>query len=328
MADTTFHSITLPGTDPAKIPDIAAEFNTDTVYDIRDYCTYQGILYRCIIFHEAGEWDSTHFIATNLDNEFDSKLRIPLYQNTAPLNPKVGDLWIDSEENSEFYNIDPLPTNGSTNAVQSGGTKIVLDTLDLQKANRNLLTGDYSSSAIYEVNQLVLAAPETFSTTIPYSINDLCIHNGIIYKCTTSHQGAWNASHFSVEGTANTDTLYRCVERIRVPEEWTPSHWQSTNFNTELARIRENEADTSMIAENFGDSNSYTIGNYVVYNGNLFKCIQNVIDTQSWDPDYWVQVALASEVNNLICNEQSNGTYTLKCVINNGIKQYNWVRDN
>ena len=36
MADKTFHSITLPGTDPARIPDFAQEFNTGTAYKVKD----------------------------------------------------------------------------------------------------------------------------------------------------------------------------------------------------------------------------------------------------------------------------------------------------
>lgn len=298
MADTTFHSLTLPGLEPARVPSVAAEFTTSTVYAVRDYCTYQGVLYKCIAAH-TGAWNASHFQATNLDNEFDDKLKVPLYQSSAPADPRVGDLWIDEDENSPLLSVDPIPIVGSTNAAQSGGTRTLIDTIDIQKANRYLLTGDYSTSATYEKGQLVFWYPETFNTSHSYIVGESCVHNGIIYKCIIAHEGAWNASHFEAQYNASTDTLYRCIEDIKTPESWTAARWQATNINTELNRLRESEADTDMIAENYGDSSSYAIGDYVVHNSDLFKCISPVNDTGSWDPDNWEQIKLANEIKNL-----------------------------
>lgn len=281
MTDKTFHSITLPGTDPARIPDFAQEFNTGTAYKVKDFCTYNGVLYVCKTAHAAGAWNASHFTATNLDTEFDKKLDIPVSQASAPANPRVGDLWIDDDENSPIYNVDTQPTAGSTNAVQSGGTKTYVDSVDARKANRSLFSGDYSTSATYEVNQLVMEGQQ----------------------------------------------LYRCITRIATPEAWTAAHWQATNLNTEFDRLRSSEADTDMIAENYGDSSSYAVGDYVVHNSDLFRCVQAVSDTGSWDPDDWIQVALANDIRDLTCKETSDGTYVLKCVITNGIKQYNWINE-
>jgi len=69
------------------------------------------------------------------------------------------------------------------------------------------------------------------------------------------------------------DALYRCKTRISTPEVWTSSHWIVTNLNTEFDRLRSSEADTDMIAENYGDSSSYAVGDYVVHNSDLFRCI-------------------------------------------------------
>ena len=250
MAETTFHSIKLPGIDAARAPAQAAEFNTGTAYAVKDYCTYQGVLYRCTTAHAAGAWNASHFTATNLDNEFDRKLDIPASSASAPANPRVGDLWIDNDEDSTIYNVDAQPTSGSTNAVQSGGTYTALNGLETRKANRSLFSGDYSASATYEVNQLVM----------------------------------------------NGAQLYRCKTRISTPEAWNASHWQATNLNTEFNRLRNSEADTDMIAETFGMSDSYAVGDYIVYNSNLYRCKSAVSNTGSWDPDDWIQVTLADEV--------------------------------
>ena len=261
MANTTFHSITLPGVDPAVIPNFADEFNTGNAYSVKDYCTYQGVLYRCIIDHPEGTpWNSSHFIPTDLDTEFDRKLDIPISQTSAPTNPRVGDLWIDNDQDSPIYNVDVSPTLGSTNAVQSGGTKIALNSLDSRKMEHGIITGDFSASVDYRVGDLVF-----YATTA----------NGIttrtLYRCIVNHNAtAWNAAHFT-----------------------------ATTLEVELQKVRDSEASTDMIAEAFGTSNSYTIGDCVIYNTDLYRCISDVSDTGSWDPDYWKKINIDTELYNL-----------------------------
>ena len=266
MADTTFHSLTLPGQDTARVPSMAEEFTTETNYEVKDYCTYQGKLYRCITAHEAGgTWDVTHFIETDLDTEFDRKLDIPLNQTSAPSNPRVGDLWIDSDENSPIYNVDPQPILGSTNAVQSGGTKTALNALDERKMEHHIITGDFSESVDYRVGDLVFH--------IPASGNG--ITSRLLYRCIADHDSTgWNDAHF------------------------TP-----TTLEIELQRIRDSEADTDMIGDLFGSKSTYAIGDYCVYNTNLYRCIRPIDNTNTNAPSFndadWVQIKLANEIIDL-----------------------------
>ena len=37
-----------------------------------------------------------------------------------------------------------------------------------------------------------------FSTTKSYSVGDIVGYQGMVYKCTTAHTGAWDASHFTL----------------------------------------------------------------------------------------------------------------------------------
>ena len=265
MAEKTFHSITLPGQDTARVPLTAAEFSTSVAYKVKDYCTYQGKLYRCTTAHAAGAWNAAHFTVTDVDAEFDRKLDIPASQATAPANPRVGDLWIDNDENSPIYNVDASPTLNSTNAVQSGGTKVALNSLDSRKMEHGVITGDFSASVDYRVGDLVF-----YATTA----------NGIItrtlYRCITDHNSvAWNAAHFT-----------------------------ATTLEVELQRVRDNEADTDMIGDLFGTKTTYAVGDYCIYNDNLYRCVQAVdntgVATPAFDPDDWTQVALANDVSDLI----------------------------
>ena len=263
MADTTFHSIKLPGMDDAaRVPSVAEEFTTGTTYEIRDYCTYQGKLYKCKTKHEAGVWNANNFEEIRIDTEISGKLNIPLSQPGIPLNPKEGDLWIDSDENSPIYNVDPQPISGSTNAVQSGGTKTALNALDERKMEHGIITGDFSESVDYRVGDLVFH--------VPTSGNE--ITSRLLYRCIVDHDStSWNDAHFT-----------------------------KTTLEIELQRIRDNEAETDMIGDLFGSKSSYAIGDYCVYNTNLYRCIRPVDNTNTNAPSFneadWTQIKLSNEV--------------------------------
>ena len=257
MAETTFHSITLPGANPARVPLTAVEFSTSTAYKVRDYCTYQGKLYICSTAHAAGAWNAAHFTEVNVGDEINTRLVVPPTTEPASTDRRVGDLWIDTNTESPVISIDPQPVAGSTNVPQSGGTFNLIKNLDNNKAGKSLLTGD-------------------FSTSSPYSVNDLCIHDGY---------------------------LYRCIVDIPTGAAWNASKWQATTIETELARIESEGVDLDVIAETFGASSSYVVGDYVLHTTNgvdkLYKCTSAVSDTSVWNSQYWSEVKLADEVSDL-----------------------------
>ena len=257
MAETTFHSITLPGANPARVPLTAVEFSTSTAYKVRDYCTYQGKLYICSTAHAAGAWNAAHFTEVNVCDEINTRLVVPPTTEPASTDRRVGDLWIDTNTESPVISIDPQPVAGSTNVPQSGGTFNLIKNLDNNKASKSLLTGN-------------------FDATKPYSVNQLCIHDGY---------------------------LYRCKVDIPTGAAWNASKWQATTIETELARIESEEVDLDVIAETFGDSNSYAVGDYVLHTTNgvdkLYRCTSAVSDTSVWNSQYWSEVKLADEVSDL-----------------------------
>ena len=288
MAEKTFHSITLPGQDTARVPLTAAEFSTSVAYKVKDYCTYQGKLYRCITAHAAGTWNAAHFTETNIDDEFDRKLDIPISQANAPANPRVGDLWIDNDENSPIYNVDASPTLNSTNAVQSGGTKTALNSLDSRKMEHGVITGDFSASVDYRIGDLVFYATTTNGIT-----------TRTLYRCTTDHNAAaWNAAHFT-----------------------------ATTLEVELQKIRESEADTDMIGDLFGAKSTYAVGDYCIYNDNLYRCIRAVdnssTSTPAFDPNDWTQVKLANDVSDLNSAFCSKYAGTKISIIGDSISTFN-----
>lgn len=64
--------------DEAKIEqntkNFASEFSSISSYAVGDYCTYQGVLYRCTEQHTASAWNNSHFTATSVSQEADKTL--------------------------------------------------------------------------------------------------------------------------------------------------------------------------------------------------------------------------------------------------------------
>lgn len=62
------------------IKDVAPTFSTSTTYLIGDMVYYNGVLYRCSTAHSAGTWNSSHFTATTVNEEFG----VRFYASTTP----------------------------------------------------------------------------------------------------------------------------------------------------------------------------------------------------------------------------------------------------
>lgn len=261
MADTTFHSLTLPGQDTARVPSMAEEFTSETNYKVRDYCTYQGKLYRCVTNH-LGNWNNSHFTETNIDIELDRKQE--LSKITPPENPVEGQLWVDPSVNMPVYSVDEQPILESTNVVQSGGVKTAINALDSRKIEYNVITGDFSESVDYRVGDLVF-----YITTING------ITTRILYKCIVNHDSA----------------------------PWDNTHFAAITLEKALQDLRNDRAETDMIGDLFGSKTTYVIGDYCVYNTNLYKCIRAINNSNTNAPAFnendWEQVKLGNEIKNL-----------------------------
>lgn len=57
-----------------------------------------------------------------------------------------------------------------------------------------------------------IVAPE-FSSSASYAVGDYVTYNGALYRCTTAHSGAWNASHFTL---TDVDSSYMAKGRDTV----------------------------------------------------------------------------------------------------------------
>ena len=84
---------------------------------------------------------------------------------------------------------------------------------------------------------------EDFDSTATYAVGDYVIYNGLLYKCTNAHSGAWVAGDFT-----------------------------ATLVSDEFGSGGGGSVDLSVIADEFSTSVSYAVGVYVTYNGKMYKC--------------------------------------------------------
>jgi hypothetical protein len=142
-----------------------------------------------------------------------------------------------------------------------------------------------------------------FSTSTAYAVGALITYQNRLYECTTAHSaGAWNANHFTARSVQyiisnyilpslapafSTSTsyavgtfviyqnkLYRC-KATHSAGSWNTSHFELANINNVSADTDGKlalKADLLDLAPAFSNSISYTVGDYVTYNGNMYRC--------------------------------------------------------
>lgn len=104
---------------------------------------------------------------------------------------------------------------------------------------------------------------DEFDSTATYAVDDYVIYEGVLYKCTTAHSGAWDATDF-------TATL--------VSDEFGSGGGGGV-------------ADLSAVAPTFSDSTVYAVGNYVTYEGKLYKCT-TAHAAGAWNPSHFTETSV------------------------------------
>lgn len=56
---------------------------------------------------------------------------------------------------------------------------------------------------------------------------------------------------------------------------------------------------SDMIADEYSDSSTYNVGDYCIYNGDLYRCVTAITVSEAWNDLHWVQVQLGDDVSDL-----------------------------
>lgn len=100
-------------------------------------------------------------------------------------------------------------------------------------------------------------------------------------------------------------------------------HSETSNQNTGI-EIGNNKASGTE-GNNAGVMRLYGKGTYY---GQFYDSNDSLSANRTYElPNKNGVLALTSDITNTIpeCNKTTNGTYTLQCVVNNGVKTYSWV---
>lgn len=125
------------------------------------------------------------------------------------------------------------------------------------------------------------ALANVFSSTASYSIGDFVVYQNRLYRCTTNHSGAWNSSHFTL---ANLNSINDSIDNLE------------SDIRDMIDDLDEGKADYTDLAPLFSTSTSYTVGDYVIYNYNLYRC--TVAHSGSWNASNFTLVTVGSELKN------------------------------
>jgi hypothetical protein len=157
-----------------------------------------------------------------------------------------------------------------------------------------------------ELKKVVGSLAPTFDSSTNYDVDDLVTFNGGLCRCISPHSaGAWNSSHFAnvtvsslltyfimdnftdrrwekysgspVHYTKGTVihkglSMYRCKANT-TNQSWDSSKWEQVDV-TDLINSVTVLAETvlSNIAPTFSTSTSYAVGDYVIYEDQLYEC--------------------------------------------------------
>lgn len=54
-----------------------------------------------------------------------------------------------------------------------------------------------------------------------------------------------------------------------------------------------------MMADEYSSSSTYSVGDYCIYNGDLYKCITAITTAEAWTSGHWTQVQVTNEIGDL-----------------------------
>lgn len=111
-----------------------------------------------------------------------------------------------------------------------------------------------------------------YNSASSYSAGDFCLYLGTMYVCTGTTTGSWNPAKWVATSVA---AELKSVKSKQATDESniTTLQGQMTTANT---RIGENEAIVAYPENDSTSSTNYSVGQYIVRNGSLYKVIANI----------------------------------------------------
>ena len=232
-------------------------------------------------------------------------------------NIKIIDLPTGSPESTSFIEatqVDALAESGRSTV------KLALNALGNYVAGQGASPLEYGNLET-ESTTLIGAANELHNTigadayddTATYNTGDYCIYGGELYKCNDDNvTGAWDATKWDATilvdelggGGGNADFV-ECTQA-----EYDAWEQGGTLDPDVMYFITDGQAGGSLvlpesIAAEYDDTASYTAGDFVMYQGILYKC-NHISATGSFDPTKWDAISATDYINSVKSSLNTN----------------------
>lgn len=91
------------------------------------------------------------------------------------------------------------PTGNGISSITKTGTAGSVDTYTITYTNGNTTTFEVTNGEVTEAQLAGIIATE-YDSTKTYAVGDFCLHNGVLYECTTAitTAEAWNSAHWTL----------------------------------------------------------------------------------------------------------------------------------
>lgn len=311
---------------------IAPAYSTAATYAIGDFCMHDGILYKCTTAINTPEsWTASHWTQTSAgvalaqkvdkvsgkglsQNDFTNTLKTKLDGIASGAEVNVQADWTETNTSSDAY-IKNKPTNAtsSTAGLMSAADKAKLDGI-ASGAEVNV-QADWSqtntSADDYIKNKPVDA---TSSVGGLMSATDKAKLDSIEQGAEVNVQADWNQTNTSADdyiknkptnATTSTAGLMSASDKTKLNGIKTGAQVNvidGVKVDGTLLTVDGNKYvdivgkanQTSLAPQYSSDTGNYVRGNYVIYQNNLYKCLQDTSGV--WDATKWEQVDIGDDL--------------------------------
>lgn len=106
-----------------------------------------------------------------------------------------------------------------------------------------------------------------------------------------------NSDYLSIDAVSDSTTAER-VQQIANAATTAQAQIESKK-NIALSQITSVSDLQDIISETYSDTKTYSVGDYVIYNDNLYRCTTEITTAETWNDAHWTQVVFGSEVSDL-----------------------------
>lgn len=244
----------------AFVQQVAPAFTAKT-YAVNDVCSYQGILYRCKDAYTATSssatpnQDTTHWEAKPFSDLF---LKTTGGTLTGAVNVNFGGNYtLSLGADASGTKLVLHDSEGHAISYEAAGINTADGFIALPNSAGTLALESDIPDISGKADSVAIDAEYDESDT--YDEGDTCMHDGKWYTCNTA---------------------------ISTAEAWDPDHWTAQTVKEVMTEIDASKLDSTSAAPAFDPTQSYSVNEYVTYNGALYVCT-TAHAAAAWNPAHF-----------------------------------------